>query len=600
MASRWTDEMLEAARFEGDKDIDPLVADVLRHVPGSSGVGRLGYNHMVDLADVLVVSPELVLAASSLLSQQLAAMSQRNPRIGGFFDPVEAPAWVDEHKLQVASHLWETDSILILAVLYAASLPYCYLMKRGVPALYQTEKLADHRYVFQRIFETGTMLEAVMHPQGIRVVADMDPHTDQRMVDVLNKLDPGGGWKWVGHTLQRSAGTGAAVDVNRVRREFDAMQGPPKRYLWGPGVVVTKKVRFLHASMRFMLLNPQDVRPIGDATAAAPPRSMAEALSRRTAPWDVDGLGVPVNQEDLAFVLLTFGYAIPRGMIKWGRHVNRLEREAFLHLWKVVGHVLGLREDLMTDDPDDAAALFEQILRRNRGATEASVILTGAVMDFVRGYLPSRFGINKEAPAALIMEQLGPDDARLIVPPANYAAARRFWPRVRHGTVRTILVGYYVLRDQVFRHIPVLAGALVGATSEASAVLIASWRDSYRRRPFYVPANATTWVRQRGVTPQYEHALADWRQGLFDRVFAALALLFLGMFSLGAAIVCAIVWRGMPLAVTAGLFLVGTVSAVGIMRYSLKAFARHRPRLDGAPAVQGATAASAPEPAGTV
>ena len=34
-----------------------------------------------------------------------------------------------------------------------------------------------------------------------------------------------------------------------------------KRYLWGKGYITAKKVRFLHASMRYMLLNPSAVSP---------------------------------------------------------------------------------------------------------------------------------------------------------------------------------------------------------------------------------------------------------------------------------------------------------------------------------------------------
>ena len=69
----------------------------------------------------------------------------------------------------------QTDSILAIFVLYAASLPACYLMKKGVPALNQTEKLAEHKYVFQRIYETGLMLDGVLHPGGLRVIEDHAP-----------------------------------------------------------------------------------------------------------------------------------------------------------------------------------------------------------------------------------------------------------------------------------------------------------------------------------------------------------------------------------------------------------------------------------------
>jgi hypothetical protein len=41
------------------------------------------------------------------------------------------------------------------------------------------------------------------------------------------------------------------------------------------------------------------------------------------------GLGVPINQEDLAYVLLTFGYLIPKGMETWGRKVPRQQKEDF-------------------------------------------------------------------------------------------------------------------------------------------------------------------------------------------------------------------------------------------------------------------------------
>ena len=67
----------------------------------------------------------------------------------------------------------------VLRVLYAASLPACYLMKRGVPALYATEKLSEQKYVFQRIFETGVMLEGVMSPGGIKVAHDVEPNSDE-------------------------------------------------------------------------------------------------------------------------------------------------------------------------------------------------------------------------------------------------------------------------------------------------------------------------------------------------------------------------------------------------------------------------------------
>ena len=100
-----------------------------------------------------------------------------------------------------------------------------------------------------------------------------------------------------------------------------------------------------------------------------PAHSYPEYATHRAKAWDT-ALGTPINQEDLAFVLLTFAYLIPKGMETWGRKVPRDQKEAFLHLWRVVGHVMGVREDLMTDNLDEAAALYEQILARNAGGSE--------------------------------------------------------------------------------------------------------------------------------------------------------------------------------------------------------------------------------------
>ena len=118
MTSRWSDETLTAARLEGDPEADAIIAKMLTAAPGS-GVSRGGYNHVLDLATMLVSYPELALVRSSLLRAQLDAASE----ISGFFDPVVAPDWVDEKKLALATDLWQSDAILAIAVLYAASLP---------------------------------------------------------------------------------------------------------------------------------------------------------------------------------------------------------------------------------------------------------------------------------------------------------------------------------------------------------------------------------------------------------------------------------------------------------------------------------------------
>ena len=60
--------------------------------------------------------------------------------------------------------------------------------------------------------------------------------------------------------------------------------------------------------------------------------------------WD-DEWGTPINQEDLAGTLMTFSIQILDGFKKFKIPISEKDQEAYLHVWKVIGHVMGVRED---------------------------------------------------------------------------------------------------------------------------------------------------------------------------------------------------------------------------------------------------------------
>ncbi len=538
MISRWTDETLLQARLEGDRPADAIMRDILSPPAGASDRTRQSYNHLLNLANVLVTNPELGLVSGSRLRREFDAADPA----GKYFEPMAAPAWVDDEKLKLATSVWQVDSILAIAVLYAASLPACYLMKKGVPALYRTEKLAEQEYIFQRIYETGLMLEDVMKAGGLTVVRDNHVHQDELLAGILRRHDPDGQWAAHFGGLRRAAGPAAASpDADAVRRDFDAAKSESTRYIWGSGYMAARKVRFLHAAMRLMLQDPNLGRPAAPGEHA---KTFMENAASRAGTWDVADLGIPINQEDLAFVLLTFGYLIPKGMEVWGRRMPRAEKEAFLHLWRVVGHVMGIRDDLMTDNLDEAAALYEQILEHNGGGSDQGQILASAVMDFLRSYIPARFGLDKIIPASLIIDQLGTTWAPMIIAKADYDAARHPLARGCHALVRASVRTYFWMRQHILRHLPVVGSVVTGITSRAANTLIDSWRDSFRREPFYIPAQATRWMPDRGVTPDYKARLQAWRQRLFDTMLAGLVSLIAAGFSLSFALVYFLLdWR---------------------------------------------------------
>jgi hypothetical protein len=77
--------------------------------------------------------------------------------------------------------------------------------------------------------------------------------------------------------------------------------------------------------------------------------------------WNLKRKGLPCNQEELAYTLLTFGYVYLRSMRRLGLALNREDEEAFLHAWNVMGHVLGIDRALMPDTMREAEARFIEI-----------------------------------------------------------------------------------------------------------------------------------------------------------------------------------------------------------------------------------------------
>lgn len=133
------------------------------------------------------------------------------------------------------------------------------------------------------------------------------------------------------------------------------VMAPSGLYEEGHGVRSAQKVRLIHAVVRHMVRQ----RPDWDRT------------------W-----GEPINQEDLAGTMLAFSYAVLRCLDKLGCQLSASEREAFLHTWKVAGHLMGLSEWLQPRDYAAADRLAQRIRRRQFKTSEAGRALTQALIDF--------------------------------------------------------------------------------------------------------------------------------------------------------------------------------------------------------------------------
>jgi hypothetical protein len=82
------------------------------------------------------------------------------------------------------------------------------------------------------------------------------------------------------------------------------------------------KVRMMHSRVRRRLLA----------------RSGARA-------WDAETYGVPINQEDMMGTLLSFSVNVIRSIQRTGAPwLSLREQEAYLHLWRYIGHLIGVQE----------------------------------------------------------------------------------------------------------------------------------------------------------------------------------------------------------------------------------------------------------------
>lgn len=160
-----------------------------------------------------------------------------------------------------------------------------------------------------------------------------------------------------------------------------------------------RRVRLMHAAVRWMIRH--------DPRAA----------------WD-PAWGVPINQEDLLETLLTFTEVVFEVFDRTGVDYAPADAEAYLHVWSLAGHHLGIRPDLLPLRRDRARRLMAATRRRQYGPSEAGQVLTAALLDQGRRLAPPGL---RGLPASTLRWYVGDEVADLLrVPPAD-------WTRVVFG-----------------------------------------------------------------------------------------------------------------------------------------------------------------------
>ena len=134
----------------------------------------------------------------------------------------------------------------------------------------------------------------------------------------------------------------------------------------GKGIVTVQKVRLIHASIRYYLKQGQ----------------------YQGEKWDTSTFGEPINQEDLAGTLMSFGPVILAGMKQLNIEVSEAQQADYMHCWKVVGYLMGIDGRLLPDSFEDGFELATRILEHQAEASEAGEALTNSCIQFMNVLIP--------------------------------------------------------------------------------------------------------------------------------------------------------------------------------------------------------------------
>ena len=127
----------------------------------------------------------------------------------------------------------------------------------------------------------------------------------------------------------------------------------------GAGLLWIRKVRLIHAAMRALLLEDYARHQHRDD------ESVANVLLKRR--W-VYRDRQPINQVEMAYVLLTFSLVVVDGWKALGITVSDEEQSDYLFAWAFIGHLMGIQEPLLSrcTTRARAEALFAEIIASQR------------------------------------------------------------------------------------------------------------------------------------------------------------------------------------------------------------------------------------------
>ncbi len=184
----------------------------------------------------------------------------------------------------------------------------------------------------------------------------------------------------------------------------------------GKGRRTIQKVRLMHAAVRHLIRARNELTP---------------------GMWHPDW-GAPINQEDLAGTMLTFSYVVADPLRRLDVQLSAEDVDAYFHLWNVIAHLLGVRDEMLVHDVADAAALVDAIRRRQFQASPEGQEMMRALMNLLDELTPLHRFDDTIPP--LIRHLIGDEAADLLdVPPGDLADGPKWLARAENWFLADLL-----------------------------------------------------------------------------------------------------------------------------------------------------------------
>ena len=214
--------------------------------------------------------------------------------------------------------------------------------------------------------------------------------------------------------------------------------------------IVTNGVRRLKQNMLQLVeqFMPGGLEPGGDGWKLSLRIRLVHAQSRKliretSDDWDAETYGMPLSTAHMLLGAAAFSSRLMHHVARIGGNFSTREREAYVHVWRWTGLIMGIPEAIMFHDEASARRTFEIGALCEPPPDEDAIIMANSIIQSTPLVLGYRNPADRRAEARYFFqvsrELIGDDLADRFKFPAASALPLLPWLRLKQRTLRMVL-----------------------------------------------------------------------------------------------------------------------------------------------------------------